>query len=136
LKLILPKQPKALFAKVKSMIQELELEDHVQFLHELSKEELYKEIVNSSCIVIPSYSEGFCFAAAETIALGVPIISSQKGALAEVVSGKYLPIDPFDLKGLLAVLVKAIKGDWKLTDKRPFHLEQTVEAYLALYNDC
>ncbi len=134
LKLILPKQPKALFKKVKSIIQELELENHVQFLHELSKEELYTEIINSSCVVIPSYSEGFCFAAAETMALGVPIISSQRGALAEVVSGKYLSFDVFNTKGLIDTLQIARKKEWQEIPKRIFPLHDMVREYLNLYS--
>ena len=134
LKLIIPKQPVALFRKIKQLIDELELEEHIQFMHHLSKQQLYEEITHSSCVVIPSYSEGFCFAAAETIAMKVPLISSQKGALAEVVSGKYLAFDPLDSERLLAALVKAERGAWEEKPRKDFQLQETVAQYLKLYD--
>jgi len=42
--------------------------------------------------VIPSYSEGFCFAALEACALNIPVISSDMGALKETVSNKHLKL--------------------------------------------
>ncbi len=136
LKLIIPMRPISMHLKIKKRIQDLGLEKNIQVMHELSKKDLYKEITNSSCIVIPSYSEGFCFVAAETVAMGVPIISSQKGALKEVVSGKYLEMESFDSKGLLAALVKAREGEWQEKSRKNFHLSETVNKYLDLYADC
>ena len=57
---------------------------------QLNRDDLSKTISKTNCILIPSYSEGFCFSAAESIGLKIPIISSNKGALKEVVSGKHI----------------------------------------------
>jgi glycosyltransferase involved in cell wall biosynthesis len=83
--------------------------------------------------VIPSYSEGFCFAAAESIALGVPLISSGKGALQEVVSGKHLTMQNHDAEGLRRSLEKAYRGEWENMPVRKFHFRDTLEQYLSLY---
>ena len=87
----------------------------------------------SHCVVIPSYSEGFCFAAAETIALGTPVISSGKGALKEVVSGKFIEMESFDKQDLFSALEKAYHGAWTSKPIKHFELKTTVKNYLALY---
>ncbi len=133
LQLILPRKPEKIFNQIQGLIYQLKLEDHVILLQDLPKQQLYKTLCNSSCVVIPSYSEGFCFAAAETVALGVPIISSQKGALKEVVSGRFLPIAPLNSKALCEALVKAANGEWKELPFKFFSIKKTVEQHLKLY---
>ena len=75
------------------MIEEYDLHSCVRIFHHLSKPELIEKITQSDAVVIPSYSEGFCYAAVESVALGMPIISSGRGALPEVVSGKFITLD-------------------------------------------
>lgn len=133
LQLILPRTPKSIFKQVQKLIQELKLEEHVVLLHDLTRQQLYETLSHSSCVVIPSYSEGFCFAAAEAAALRIPIISSQKGALKEVVNGKFLPIDPLNTTALYKALVKAMKVQWQELPHKRFPLENTVEQHLELY---
>ena len=83
--------------------------------------------------MIPSYSEGFCFAAVESIALGIPVISSGKGALEEVVSGKHIVMESQDSKGLSDALEKAYRGEWIKKPVKEFPFEDTLRDYLGLY---
>ncbi len=133
LQLVIPRYPKSIFRKIQDMIRKLELEDHISMLHDLPKQQLYQTLSRSSCVIIPSYSEGFCFAAAEAVALGVPIISSQKGALKEVVSGKYLTIAPLDADSLYNTLLKATRGEWDEKAIKIFPIEKTIEEHLKMY---
>lgn len=135
MKLIIPTYPKSIFNKIKNLIEIYKIEDYVEFKHNLSKEELYSELLQSSCVVIPSYSEGFCFAAAETVALKVPIISSHQGALPEVVSGKYIVMESMYVEDLTEALVKAYHGKWEEKPIRFFHLKKTEEEYLKFYQE-
>jgi len=132
-KLIIPKQPKSLYKIIMSLIDKYKLRDYIEFHHNLPREVLHQEILNSSCIVISSYSEGFCFAAAETIALGVPIISSNKGALTEVVSGHHISMNEMSVAELTRALESAYKGKWFEKPIRHFHLNDTIDAYRQLY---
>ena len=134
LKMIFPDRPKKLFRMVTHQLRSIPDERYI-LLHNLDKDELEQELMRSTCIMIPSYSEGFCFAAAESVALGVPLISSGQGALAEVVSGKYITMNSQDGKGLLDALEKAYAGDWKVTEMKEFPFEETVKAYLELYRE-
>jgi glycosyltransferase involved in cell wall biosynthesis len=132
-KFIYPKVPGRLYRKVSRKLKELPAMSYT-CLHELNYEDLIKELQSSSCVVIPSYSEGFCYAAAEAIAMGIPVISSGQGALKEVVSGKSITMPSLDPKGLTQALEKAKNGEWEDKPVRQFHFSDTVESYLKLYN--
>ena len=99
-KLIIPTVPESIFQQINSLIDQYDIRSNIDLLHNLSKIELQQEILNSSCIVIPSYSEGFCFAAAETVAMSIPIISSNQGALQEVVSGRFVKMKSLTIEGM------------------------------------
>jgi len=133
LKLIIPEYPKAMFQKVNSLIDDLGIRKKLDLKHSLSFDNLLKEITNSHCAIITSHSEGFCFAAAETVALGVPLISSQKGALAEVVSGKMIVIQTLDANGVAEALAKAYNNEWIDKSLKKFTLDQSIQEYIDLY---
>ncbi len=135
LQLIIPRQPQSIFGQVQKMIRQFGLEGHIIMHHDLSRQDLQDTLLRSSCVVIPSYSEGFCFAAAESVALGIPIVSSQRGALREVVSGKYLSAEPLSVNALYDALQKAAKAEWLETPIKRFPLEKTVEQHLKMYSD-
>ena len=133
LKLIIPKTPKSFLEKIKKEISDLKLNDSIQIVHELSYKDLLLSIKESYAVIIPSYSEGFCFAAAETMAVGTPIISSGKGALAEVVNGKFIQMEEFTSNGLYEALVKSAKSHWTQKQEIKFPLDQTLNQYLKVY---
>jgi glycosyltransferase involved in cell wall biosynthesis len=132
LKMIIPKVPTAFYKKIIKQLAVIPKERY-SLMHNLSLKDLYHELQHSSCVMIPSYSEGFCFAAAECIALGVPLISSGKGALKEVVSGKYIVMNSQDAKGLQDALEIAYLGKWTESPVKEFHFADTVKEYLKLY---
>lgn len=135
LQLIIPKQPKGMFRQVNQLIEKSGAKPFVDLLHELPKEKLRQTICQSSCVLIPSYSEGFCFVAAETVAMQVPIISSGQGALKETVSGTYLEMDNMSVSALANCLEKAYQNDWEIKSPQQFSLASSVEQYLAAYED-
>jgi glycosyltransferase involved in cell wall biosynthesis len=132
-KLIIPKYPVAFFQKIKVLIDTHNLAQYIEFHHNLPREILYQELLSSSCVVIPSYSEGFCFAAAETVALNLPIISSHQGALQETVSGQFVPMKAMTIAALTEALTAAYEGNWTRTPIRYFSLTDSVAAYKKMY---
>jgi glycosyltransferase involved in cell wall biosynthesis len=132
LKLIIPKEPEGFFKILLKEIERYKLEGHIIFKHNLPFPDLQKELKASHCIVIPSYSEGFCYAAVEAIALGVPLISSDQGALKEVVSGKYIKMRSLSSEALVVALKRAAEGDWEESQRKIFPLNETLEDYFAL----
>ena len=131
--LILPKRPAKMYQQVLRIIETSDLTSYIQLRHELSREELFEQICHSSCVVIPSHSEGFCFVAAETVALRVPIISSGQGALKEVVSGKFLEMDKLNEQSLFDCLCLAFQGDWQTKPPLQYTMSTALSQYIKLY---
>lgn len=135
LNMILPTTPEGFLNDIKNFIVEKKLTEYINIQHELSFEDLKIELKKSDCVVVPSYSEGFCFAAVEAIALGVPLVSSDQMALREVVSGKFIKMKTFDVEGLVDALVKAELGEWEENAVRKFELNDNTQRYLDLYEE-
>lgn len=133
LKLIIPKVPASLLKLVSQIIEQEEIANLISIQHELTDEELQSQLNSSDCILIPSYSEGFCFAAAECSAMGHPYIHSGKGALSEVASGKTIKMKDFSAPGLSEAMKRAMKGEWEYSKIRDFPLKKQVAEYMGLY---
>ncbi|WP_162875495.1 glycosyltransferase family 4 protein [Sphingomonas crusticola] len=67
-------------------------------------------IGHARALLMPSLAEGFGLPVAEAMALGVPVATSDKGALAETAGGAALLVDPGDISGLAAAL-RRLSGD-------------------------
>ena len=67
------------------LVQKFKLEDRVEFLARIPAEELALEYARAEVAVVPSVYEGFGLPAAEAMACGTPVVSSDGGALPEVV---------------------------------------------------
>lgn len=135
LKLIIPTYPKKLFKKIIQSVKLMQLEKNIVFHHNLPKNNLLKEVSSSSCVIVPSYSEGFCFVAVESVAMGVPVISSGNGALPEVIGGQYITLTNLDSDSLFQAMNKAYDGKWDLKPVHYFHLEESINGYLYLYKN-
>ncbi len=135
LQLIIPTEPAAFYQQIISIIEEKDLKDYIILKHHLPFEELKATLCDSDCVVIPSYSEGFCFAAVEAIALGVAIISSDQAALKEVVCGRFLKMKRLDSPSLVAAIHQAKKGEWEVSPIQHYELSNTLRQYLALYTE-
>jgi len=135
LKLIISKKPDKVFKWTRRTVETSGISNRVTFLHELPRKELLKEVVSSSAVVIPSHSEGFCFVAAESVAMGVPIISSGKGALKEVVGGSLIELETLDEESLFYAMTKACKGEWDYLPQRNFPLNEATHRYQEIYKN-
>lgn len=131
--LIIPSENTSFNKAIKRQLKELGLMDIVRIEHDLERSELLNRITYSDAVIIPSYSEGFGFTAVESMALGVPIISSGNGSLAEVVSGQHLVFRPFTSDALAASMIDALYNKWQVSEKKVFRLQDSLEAYCKLY---
>jgi len=134
LRLIISKEPGLIYNYVKMMVGKNNLENQVEIHHHLSEPDLRQKLLTSQCVVIPSISEGFCFAAAETVALGIPLVSSDMGALKEVVSGTWVKMGFYTVDELVKALEKAYSGDWSKTPVKKFELTKSLNHYLKIYS--
>ncbi len=116
-------------------IEKYGIEDCIHLENQVSFDVLKQKIQEAKAIVIPSYSEGFCYVAAESVALGANIISSGRGALKEVVSGHHIEMESQSGKSLADAFIKAEKGDWAFSQAKIFKLEETINQYLEVYRN-
>ena len=135
LRLIIPTYPEGVYKQVMRIIDELGIMDRIELLHDLPKEVLLEKVRTSSCVVIPSHSEGFCYTAAETVAMGIPVISSDKGSLKEVISGKCLKLKELTRNDLFEALLKAYDNEWETVEDVRFPYDDTISNYLDLYKE-
>ena len=131
--MVIPRRPVGLFKTINKKIHSLNNRNRIKLFHHLPKEELKQFMMASEFIIVPSYSEGFCFVAAEACALNVPVLHSGRGALKEVVAGRNLSFSPFDEVGLLKGLEDAASAKWDNTPMKKFPIKNTIDAYMQLY---
>jgi len=134
LNLVIPSLPKKFHQLIVKEIKDKNLEDVIKIQSDLPWKQLVREILKSDAVIIPSYSEGFCFTAVETKALGKPIISSGKGALAEVISGKHIVMSSQDGEGLYKAMTEAMDDKWTTTPETQFTLAHSISGYLTMYD--
>jgi glycosyltransferase involved in cell wall biosynthesis len=133
-KLIIPKTPPGFYKKIMKTLREMDFGDQLKLFHHLDFESLKEEVASSHVVLIPSYSEGFCFAAVESTSLQVPIISSNRGALKETVSGRCIKMKELTFSALESALFRAKNKDFDAVKLRNFSLEKSLREYLLFYD--
>ena len=82
------------------------MENNVEIVHPDSQEEVYKIMNESDCFILPSVQEGISNVVLESMAVGLPVVSSDCGGMKEIinngVNGFYFPArNPIALEKLL-----------------------------------
>ena len=114
--------------KTEKLVKHLGIEDKVQFVSGISTEQMVRYYAEATLAVVPSVYEGFGLPAGEAMACAVPVVSTDGGALSEVVgvAGVIVPAKNVD------ALFEAI--DNLLQD--PARREQLGEAGRARIDAC
>lgn len=84
--------------------------DRVRVIDYLPRPLLMELVRGARAVLFPSLYEGFGLPAAEALALGAPLITSNTSALPEVVGEAALMVDPYDV-GALTDALRRIDGD-------------------------
>ncbi|RLQ22138.1 glycosyltransferase [Seongchinamella sediminis] len=95
--------------KTEKLVKKLGLADRIQFVSGISTEQMVRYYAEASIAVVPSVYEGFGLPAGEAMACGVPVVSSDGGALPEVVgdAGVIVPAKNVDaLAGAIDALLR------------------------------
>ncbi|HEY83028.1 MAG TPA: glycosyltransferase family 4 protein [Dehalococcoidia bacterium] len=133
--LILTNEPRDRYESIKKLIKDLNIEGKVMLLDPLPRSELPDYIAASDCVVIPSLSEGFGFSAAEACAMEKPVVASNVASLPEVVSGKYVLVEPGNPKAIAEGIEKVYKGETENSQKKIFSWEECASRYLKVYQE-
>ncbi|NCG06928.1 MAG: glycosyltransferase [Gammaproteobacteria bacterium] len=93
------------------LIASLGLERVVESCNGISHEEMVQKYASASVAVVPSIYEGFGLPAVEAMACGVPLVSTDGGALAEVVEDAGLVVSAGDAKALANAIRRLFEDD-------------------------
>ena len=96
-------KPKA-DGETRRLIDALGLEDAIDYRHGISTEEMVACYAKATVAVVPSLYEGFGLPAIEAMACGVPLVSTNGGALPEVVGEAGRLADAGDEQALAAAI--------------------------------
>jgi len=121
--------------KLKSLIQELQIGKKVIMVDPVSYKMLPKYIRAADCVVVPSLSEGFGYTAAEACALGVPVVATKTTSLPEVVSGKYILVEPKSSEEIATAVERIYNKKYDKTPIKKFLLEKNISSYLKIYHE-
>lgn len=98
------------------LIASLGLGELVQCYKGISHQEMVEKYADASIAVVPSLYEGFGLPAIEAMACGVPLVSSDGGALAEVVEDAGLVVPAGDSQALADAIRRLFEDDNLRTD--------------------
>lgn len=96
----------------------------------------------SDVFVHSTHSDGFCLAALEAMAAGIPVVATRVPGLAEVVGSAGVLVPPGDDAALAAAISSLLASEDKCEElaaagmarARQFTIESSVEGYIRLYN--
>jgi glycosyltransferase involved in cell wall biosynthesis len=114
--LVLAGSPGWLYKEIYEEVKSRQLEDHVVFTGYLPAEDVPKFYAAAELFVYPSLYEGFGLPILEAFSAGLPVVTSNTSALAEISGGAAVLVDPLDIEGL-AQAIQKILSDAALRDK-------------------
>ena len=133
-KLVIPHTPQNIYDFVVSTLENQTASGQVELFHHLEDESLQSLMSKAKAVIIPSYSEGFGFVAAEASALDIPIIHSGKGALPEVACGRVIEFKNHTATALCDAILSAEKDNFDSKEKISYPIEDAVKSHISLYH--
>jgi glycosyltransferase involved in cell wall biosynthesis len=97
--------------QTEKQLKQLKLKSSVNFVTGITTEALVKHYSEASVVVSPSLYEGFGLPAGEAMACGCAVVSSDGGALPEVVGDAGLVVPAGDSKALAKALDELLSND-------------------------
>ena len=98
-------------SRVRALVAEHGLDDRVSLAGDLDTAALAEQYDRASVFVLPTLYEGFGMAVAEALARGLPVVSTDTGAIGDLVAGGAgLVVPPGDLRAFTDALSRVI-GD-------------------------
>ena len=103
----------AYLTKMKNRIEELKIEEEVQFLGSLSQKKLVKIMRKSTLLIHSAESETFGLVAIEAHRLGLPVLSTNQGSFKEIISNNEngLVAKSFDDVQVYDFIIKLFEDD-------------------------
>jgi D-inositol-3-phosphate glycosyltransferase len=135
--LILSRKPVSGHHRIQEMVQNFGLVpgEDIIIRDPVPRPELPSFIAASDCVVVPSLSEGFGFTCVEACAMKRPVVATTAGSLPEVVSGRYVLVEPGSADALADGIVRISRKDYSQSEEKRFHWEEHVRKHEKVYRD-
>jgi glycosyltransferase involved in cell wall biosynthesis len=128
--------------RLQSHAADLGVRDSVTFTGHVSRTDVYGVLKQATVAAFPSLYEGFCVAAVEAMAAGLPVVASDIEVLREVVGDPGVFVDPEDAGALAAALVDLLErperrerlaAEARQRARTTFSLDRTAREYCNIY---
>lgn len=111
------------------------LKKSVVFLPSQDIDTLAKYLQAVNCIVVPSLAEGFGLTAAESSALGKPLVVSQVASLPEVVTGKAVFVKPGNSSAIAKGIIDVYNKKYQRYPLKRFLWANACQKYIELFKN-
>ncbi|MCA1926808.1 MAG: glycosyltransferase family 4 protein [Calditerrivibrio sp.] len=110
----------------------------IKLLGFVSDDDLITLYANSEGFLFPTIYEGFGFPVLEAMALGIPVLTSNIGAVSEIDGGYGIKVDPYSVHEIRIGIDKLVNFDKKLSDQmvqhaKGFTWDKTIKEYSNIY---
>lgn len=130
---VIGKEPKNERSKFESLVERYGLKNRIKIENAVPQKDVPGYRKDSYAVIVPSLTEGFGFCAAETCALGVPVIASDAGSLPEVVGGKALLFKNGNSSDLAEKIILASQNKFDDIPPKKFDWGRSVKSALKLF---
>jgi glycosyltransferase involved in cell wall biosynthesis len=95
--------------KTEKLVRRLGIADKVQFVNGITTQQMVQYYAEAAIAVVPSVYEGFGLPAGEAMACGVPVVSTDGGALPEVVGDAGVIVPVKNVNALVEAIAALLK---------------------------
>jgi glycosyltransferase involved in cell wall biosynthesis len=121
------------YQELVELADNLKVSRSIIFHDSISYKDLPNYIKASDCVIVPSLSEGFGYAAAESCAMNIPVIATNNASLPEVVSGIYQLVPPKDSESIADAAVSIYRNEMMKKPIKRFEWADALKEYVKIY---
>lgn len=119
--------------EVGQLISSLGITDAVIWIDSVAYDELKTYIMFADVVVLPTMAEWFGLAIAEVCALQKPLVTTNVGAVTEVVGGQVQLVEPANHRDIARGVVEIWQGEVASLPKKEFLRNDCVEKFISVY---
>jgi D-inositol-3-phosphate glycosyltransferase len=131
--MLLDRDPPDQYRRIMQRVARLGLDGYAIVRDPVPRAELPGYLLGADCVVVPSLSEGFGYAAVEAATLGCRVVTTAGHAVEEVVGDAVTLVPPRDAEALAAAIVAARGAGRGTPAPRRFTFAAHVAALLGVY---
>ncbi|MBI5787533.1 MAG: glycosyltransferase family 4 protein [Candidatus Schekmanbacteria bacterium] len=138
---VVGRKERRFFPGIKSLVEELHLENRVVFLDYVPENDLPDLYSGAIALVFPSLYEGFGYPALEAMACGCPVITSDVASLPEICGEAAYYVDPEDVESIRQGMQSVLHDDFMrnnmiyngLERAKPFKWDKAAQGLMKIF---